>query len=103
MCLSKFCRTVRDQVRDLGTYLWEEDNRFWIKEEREALECRCSELTVEISRRRGLAARYRAELVELQRRLLRHEKNAFSLKKRIEILHRVGDQANAWIQALELE
>ena len=58
---------------------------------------------MEIGRRRGLAARYRAELVELRRRQLSHEKKASFLLKRIEILHRVGDQANAWSHALELE
>jgi hypothetical protein len=103
MCLDKFCRTVRNQVLDLGTYLWDEDSPSVAKEKRATLEWRCANLAAEINRRRSLAARYRAELVELRRRLLGHEKNASFLQKRIEILHRVGDQPNAWSHALRLE
>jgi|SRR6266849_9532835 len=103
MCLDKFCRSVRNQVLDLGTYLWQEDDAPIAKDTRVTLESRCAELTAEIGRRRGLAARYRAELVELRRRQLSHEKKASFLLKRIEILHRVGDQTNAWSHALELE
>ena len=103
MCLEQFCRNVRNQVLDLGTYLWEEDKAPVRKDARVKLETRCAELAAEIGRRRGLAARYRAELVELRRRLVSHEKKASFLLKRIEILHRVGDQANAWSHALELE
>ena len=103
MCLDKFCRTVRSQVLDLGTYLWDEDGPSAAKAKRETLEWRCANLAAEISRRRSLAARYRAELVELRRRLLGHEKSACFLQKRVEILHRVGDQPNAWSHALRLE
>ncbi len=103
MCLDKFCRSVRNQVLDLGTYLWEEDDAPIARDTRVALESRCAAFTAEIGRRRGLAARYRAELVELRRRQLSHEKKASFLLKRIEILHRVGDQTNAWSHALELE
>jgi two-component SAPR family response regulator len=102
MCLDKICRTVRNQVLDLGTYLWEEDNPA-VAKEREALESQCTKLAADISSRRNLAGRYQAELVELRRRLLSHEKNASSMQKRIEILHRVGDPANAWSHALRLE
>jgi len=103
MCLEKFCRTVRAQVVDLGTYLWEEDNIPLGKGFRVELQSRYADLAAEVDHRQGLAARYQAELVELRRRLVDHEKKASFLLKRIEILHRVGDQANAWSQALQLE
>jgi hypothetical protein len=103
MCLEKFCRTVRNQVLDFSTYLWEEDDAPVAKDARVKLESQCAELAAEIGRRRGLATRYRAELVELRRRLVNHEKKASFLLKRIEIFHRVGDQTNAWSQALQLE
>jgi len=103
MCLEKFCRTVRNQVLDFGTYLWEEEDATLAKDDRAKLESRCAMLAAAIDRRRSLAARYRAELVELHRRLVHHEKEASFLVKRIEILHRVGDQPNAWSHALQLE
>ena len=103
MCLEKLCRTVRNQVLDLGTYLRDEENPPVAKSARVRLESRCWELAAEINRRRSLAARFRVELVELRRRLVNHEKKASFLLKRIEILHRVGDQPNAWSLALQLE
>ena len=100
MCLEKLCRTVRDQVLDLGTYLWEEED---VAKHARELESRYAALAIEVGRRQGLTARYQAELVELRRRLVGHEKQASFLLKRIEILHRVGDQPNAWGLALQLE
>jgi hypothetical protein len=103
MCLDKLCRTVRDQVLDLGTYLCDEHHPPVAKKTRINLETQGLKLNAEINRRRSLAARLRAELVELRRRLVNREKKASFLLKRIEILHRVGDQPNAWILALQLE
>jgi hypothetical protein len=103
MCLEKFCQSVRNQVLDLGTYLWEEDDPSLAQNDRIKFESQCAELAALIARQRGLTARHRAELVELHRRLSSHEKQASFLLKRIEILHRVGDQANAWSHALQLE
>jgi len=103
MCLEKFCRTVRDQVLDLGTYLWEEDDAPVAKNAWAELQIRYADLAAEVGRRQSLTARYQADLVELRCRLMDHEKKASFLVKRIEILHRVGDQTNAWGQALQLE
>jgi hypothetical protein len=103
MCLEKLCRTVRNQVLDLGAYLCDEDHPPVAKNARVDLESRCGDLAAEINRRRSLAARFRVELVELRRRLVNHEKKALFLLKRIEILYRVGDQPNAWSLALQLE
>jgi hypothetical protein len=103
MCLEKLCRTIRNEVLELGTYLRDEEHLPVAKSARVNLESQCQAMAVEISRRRSLAARLRAELVELRRRLVNHEKKASFLLKRIEILHRVGDQPNAWTLALQLE
>jgi two-component SAPR family response regulator len=103
MCLEKFCRTVRAQVLDFGTYLWEEEDSSVAKATRVKLETRYADLAAEVGRRQSLTARYQAELVELRRRLVDHEKRASFLLKRIEIFHRVGDQAKAWSHALQLE
>jgi hypothetical protein len=103
MCLEKFCRTVRAQVLDFGTYLWEEDDSLVAKDTRVKLETRYADLAAEVRRWKSLTARHQAELVELRRRLIDHEKKAAFLLKRIEIFHRVADQANAWSHALRLE
>jgi len=103
MCLEKLCRTIRNEVLELGTYLRDEEHPPVAKSARVNLESRCQAMVAEITRRRNLAVRLRAELVELRRRLVNHEKKASFLLKRIEILHRVGDQPNAWALALRLE
>jgi hypothetical protein len=101
MGLDELCRTVRNQVLDLGTYLWEEppvtkETRTWLKTRREKLK-------QVLDRRRSLAGRLRADLVELRRRLAHQEKSAVFLMKRIEIFHGVGDKSGAWSYALQLE
>jgi hypothetical protein len=67
------------------------------------LEIKCRHLAAEIGRRTNLAARFHTGLVELQRRLARHEKEAADLLKRAKIYHRVGDRANAWNHSLHLD
>ena len=101
MGLDELCRTVRNQVLDLGTYLWEEPRVS--KDTRACLKARREKLQQVLDRRRSLAGRLRADLVELRRRLAHQEKSAAFLMKRIEIFHGVGDKSGAWSCALQLE
>jgi hypothetical protein len=103
MCLGKICRVVQIEVRDLGTYLWEEDRPAFDKQFRKELEVDCQRLAASIQGGRNLAKRCHAGLVELERRLARHETEAADLLKRAKIYHRLGDRANAWSCSLALE
>jgi hypothetical protein len=101
MCLEKISRAIEIQFRDLGTYLWEE---YPAKENTQReLALRCLRLDAEIRRRLNLASRFHTGLVELERRLARHENSLADLLKRVKIYHRLGDRANAWSHSLELE
>lgn len=103
MCLEKICRVVQIQVRDLSTYLWEEDRPPVGKKLRADIEVGCERMAADIQRRRNLVNRFHAGLIELERRLARHETEAANLLKRAKIYHRLGDRANAWSCSLELE
>ncbi len=113
MCLEKFCRVVQIEVRELGAYIWEEDSppvgknlcykTSEVSETSEVLIAKCERLAALVKRRSHLAGRFHTALVELQRRLTRHETMAADLLKRAKIFHRLGDRANAWDQSLQLE
>jgi hypothetical protein len=101
MCLEKISQAIQVHVRDLGTYLWEEQPAE--ETTRRELAIRYARLDAEIGRRLNLASRSHTDLVELERRLARHEKSLADLLKRVKVYHRLGDRANAWSHSLELE
>ncbi|HEV2950262.1 MAG TPA: hypothetical protein VGX70_22980 [Gemmataceae bacterium] len=101
MCLEKISQAIQVHVRDLGTYLWEEQPA--VENTRRELAIRYARLDAEIGRRLNLASRFHTGLVELERRLARHEKSLADLLKRVKVYHRLGDRDNAWRHSLELE
>ncbi len=103
MSLQKICRLVQIQVHDLGAYIWQEDQTWADKSLQAELENKCRHLADEIWRRTNLAARFHTGLIELQRRLAHHEKEAADLLKRAKVFHQVGDRANAWHHSLHLD
>jgi hypothetical protein len=101
MCLEKISQAIQVHVRDLGTYLWEEHPAE--ETARRELAIRYARLDGELRRRLNLASRFHTDLVELERRLARHEKLLSDLLKRVKVYHRLGDRDNAWSHSLELE
>jgi hypothetical protein len=99
MCLEKISQAIQIHVRDLGTYLWDHPR----EEIQRNLAVRFLRLDTEISRRLNVASRLHTGLIELERRLARHESSLADLLKRVKIYHRLGDRANAWSHSLELE
>ncbi len=103
MCLNEICRSVRSHVLDFRTFLWDDDGPYLGKDARAKLHLECRRLVAEIGRRSGMAARFQTDLIEFRHRLAKHKKMYAQLLKRIEIVHHVGDRANAWRHALQLE
>jgi hypothetical protein len=101
MCLEKISQAIQVHVRDLGTYLWEEQPAE--VNTRTELPIRYERLDAEMRRRLNLASRFHTGLVELERRLAHHEKLLADLLKRVKVYHRLGDRDNAWSHSLELE
>jgi hypothetical protein len=101
MRLEKISQAIQIQVRDLGTYLWEEHPAEATT--RRQLAIRYARLDAEMGRRLNIASRFHTGLVELERRLAHHEKLLADLLKRVKVYHRLGDRDNAWSHSLELE
>jgi hypothetical protein len=93
MGLTHFFEGVGTQLQDL---MWRDVPNRAATAERDRLEELLADATEALQRQRTL-------LREHSRRTLNHEKRAAWLADRVEIYLRVGDQANAYSHALELD
>jgi hypothetical protein len=94
--LTQLVQTVEGGICRLGRKLCNEDPLAELREE-------ANHLSEELQRRRAALERNRVLSGAVARRLARAEVNAALLVSRVETYVHVGDAANAWQHALELD
>jgi chromosome segregation ATPase len=93
MTLTDFFHEVGCQFQDL----------FWRDAPRQELEREVDELKLQIRQQTAILLAQQGVIDDARRRLTDLENRTAGLSARIEVYHHLGDQVNAWKQALELD
>src|SRR5262249_13827106 len=94
--LAQVVQTVEGNLYRLGKRIWKDDPLIELREQ-------ADRLSDELQQRHAALERLRTECQEVAQRLADHEISAAMLVSRIETYVHVGDSANAWRHALELD